>query len=204
MISSDRKELEVLVGILLDVLGPCSDSTKVSSPTDLQGMSRPKGFFVAPFAPDGELLEIGFWQASQLAPKWLDACRRFLDSNGQNFRASWGQQLDHIETKLTADCGAAIGSFYSGGEMAISTLYLSGTAPTVDDEVTELFLRSMRGVGLVKAAQTSAKPFESILTIGDRPLTVVVVWENPAVTESDAQVIRELSLHFAAAFFDEV
>jgi len=167
-------------------------------------MSRPKGFFVAPFAPDGELLEIGFWQASQLAPKWLDACGRFLDSNGQNFRAPWGQQLDHIETKLTSDCGAAIGSWYSRGEIAISTLYLSGTAPTVDDEVTELFLRSMRRDSLVKAAQTSAKPFESILTIDDRPLVVVVVWQNPAVTEGDAQVIQELSLHFAAVFFDEV
>jgi hypothetical protein len=40
--------------------------------------------------------------------------------------------------------------------------------------------------------------------IDDRPLVVVVVWQNPAVTEGDAQVIQELSLHFAAVFFDEV
>jgi hypothetical protein len=170
---------------------------------NLKRMTRAKGFFIVPFTPAGGAAEVGFWQADQLSSKWLEVCSGFLRAHGSSFRASWGQRLSHIETKLTSDSGAGIGSFYADGEPVISTLYLSGAAPAIEDEVTGLFLESMRKIKAVVMAQTSAKPFDAIRAIADRPLTAAVIWQNPAVEESDAQVIRELSLHFAAAFFDQ-
>jgi hypothetical protein len=163
--------------------------------------ARQDGFSIAPFAADGASLGTGFWHFSKLSPKWIETCRGFLVAHGASFRASWGQQLDRIDTKLTAANGAGIGTFYVDGIPAASTLYLSGANEAVDEEVRQLFIGSMLNVQAVRACASTPTPFSSIRAIRDRPLCVVVVWQDERISDEDSALVRELSNHFAAAFF---
>lgn len=158
-----------------------------------------RGFHLAAFAPDGEFMGVGFWETRALSQKWLTICADFLAAHGDSFRASWGQQLAHIETQLTSDSGAALGSFYVHGQIAVSSIYLGGRAPAVDSEVLDAFLQSLRRTR--EAAGRGNEAFESLRTIAERPLAGVIVWENPKISELDADLVRELSTHFAAAYF---
>lgn len=159
-----------------------------------------QGYYITPFAPDGELLGTGFLHYSSLSSRWIDNCRGFLMAHGMVFRASWERQLQKIETKLTSEKGAGIGTFYVNGVPAVSTLYLSGSNEAADDQVANLFMESMQKVEFVRRAASTSEPFSAIRSIKDRPLTVVVVWGNAGISVEDFELVRELSNHFAAAF----
>jgi hypothetical protein len=157
-------------------------------------------FFVAPFAPDGELLGVGSWQLSDLSPKWLNFCERMLRDLGPVFRVPLEHNLSHLEVKLTSTNGAGLGTFYAHGQIALSTAYLRGQDSDAELEVLRMFISSLRRVDVVKGLQRERLPFEDALTVRERPLHVVVVWGNPNVSEEDQGLIQELSNHFAGAF----
>jgi hypothetical protein len=166
-------------------------------------VTHPPGFYMAPFGPDGECLGIGFWAFDALSAKWIALCSQFLATLGDSFRAHWSGQLDHIETKFTSQSGAGIGTFYVRGKLATSCLYLSGSNVEVEAGVRGLFVDSLRRVPLVQAATLGQAAFADLFQVTERPLVAVVVWGNPEVNEDDAELIRELSTHFAAAFFKQ-
>ncbi len=163
-------------------------------------MSEPRqnGFCILPFAPDGAPLGKGFWEFDRLSGRWIDACSAFLLSHGPSFKASWGQELEHIVTTLTSDSGAGLATFYVRGIPALSTLYVSGKNKDTDSEVLEMFIRSMQST---EFARGDSSAFESIRNIAERPLTAAVVWESDALSDDDRDLLRELSTHFAAAMF---
>src|SRR6516225_5059258 len=146
---------------------------------------RQEGFYIAPFAPDGEGLGVGFSHFSNMSAKWIENCRSFLRTHGAVFKESWGQQLQKIATRLTSANGAGIGTFYVGVIPAVSTLYLPGIDKAADQEVTGMFVASMLKVDIVRKAATSAKPFADIYSIAGRPLCVAVVWQNPNISDED-------------------
>ena len=47
-------------------------------------------------------------------------------------------------------------------------------------------------------------PLAELVTFDGRPLLAVVVWGNPNVSERDHELVQELGIHFAAAFFEQV
>lgn len=158
------------------------------------------GFHVAPVA-DGSLVGTGFWRFSQISNVWLEVAQEFLQRNGSSFRASWGNDLAGFETRLTESQGAALCTFFVDGHLASSHLYLSGLNPREESEVTSLFIDSLRRVRSVQLAATSASPFDEVRRLRERPLDIAVVWSPEAVDETRLQMVRELSIHLAAAFF---
>jgi hypothetical protein len=159
------------------------------------------GFFIAPYAPDGEFLDIGFWKYTQLSLPWIENCKAFIGTCRQTCKTTWEGLLERVETTLTSASGAGLATFYVDNVVDISCAFASGMNSDADLECIRLFVESLRRVDFVRQASLLAEPFESIKTIPNRPLTAVVVWPQPAITDGDHQILRELSTHFAAAFF---
>jgi hypothetical protein len=157
-------------------------------------------FHVGSFAVDGELVEQGQVQHSQLSARWLTMCREVLLEHGPSFRIDLQGPLCHLGVKLTSDGGTGLGEFYVHGQLVLSTAYFSGTSPNSDAEVQAMLIASLRGTVAVMRFASNPLPFESIQGIVDRPLVVAISWPVAVPDQMHSQV-RELSLHFAGAFF---
>jgi hypothetical protein len=170
---------------------------------ELNAALAPKspGFFVAPFAVDGETGKLGYWEISKLSPKWLAICEELLDHYGDSFDEAWSGKLSHIETQFTSGSGAALLSFRVRGTPVSSAALLSGRSPEADSHVLTMFVDFLRGVGIVRAAATSDMPFQNMFGISDRPVMIVVPWGHTSVSEQDQDVVSELEAHTAGAFF---
>lgn len=157
------------------------------------------GFFVAPHVPNGELIGVGYWKRSQLSPKWLEVAGSFLESNGNSFRASWGAELSDVETRFTGGSTTAMCTFFVGGRIISSHLYLPGLDPAEEDEVLTMFIDSLhRSRSVIDAAEGQQEPFKGCRTIRERPLDLAVIWPTEAPRH---ELARELSTHLACAFF---
>jgi hypothetical protein len=160
------------------------------------------GFFVAPFGIDGRSLGIGFWGYSQLSDTWLGTCTAFIEDSRGNFDVSWPGNLSHIRTKLTSASGAALATFSICERIASSIVLLSGRSLEAEVNVTHMFVSSLRRVRLVvEAAAGHPEPFAVLLSVKERPLMAVVPWPEMTVPQSDHELVRELGLHLAGAFF---
>jgi len=133
----------------------------------------------------------------KLSPKWKGVCRSLIESNGPNFDCSLGQSLSHIRVKLASNGQAGLGMFFVWDELVLSTAYLCGNnANSV--EVLRTFLQSLRKS---PCARDNVQAFPENDQLNDRPLHIVVPW-GASTSANDESVIRELSAHFAAAFFE--
>lgn len=111
-----------------------------------------------------------------------------------------GAPLSHIEIKLTSADGTGLGMFYVNGALAISVGLFRGACAETEAAVLNAFVASLRNSRMVQIAATSDRPFEALLQLQQRPLLALVVWPPDELTETDADLVRELSTHFAAAF----
>ena len=161
------------------------------------------GFVILPFSPDGDPVGRGIWRSSQLSPKWLAICEDVLLKRGMIFDAAWQDDLSHIRTKFTSASGAAVVSFFAHHAIASSLLLLSGISPQAEREISGMFVESLRRTNAVTAAGTGVQPFSQINSITDRPLMVVIPWPSDGVSATDHDLVRELGVHLAAAFFKE-
>jgi hypothetical protein len=159
------------------------------------------GFFVAPFAVDGEAGELGYWEINKLSAKWLAICEELLDHYGNSFDAAWSGNLSHIETQFTSSSGAALLSFRVTGTPVSSAALLSGRSPGADSQVVKMFVEFLRGASVVRAAAKSELPFQDMFEISERPVMIVVPWGHPSVSDQDQDVVSELEAHTAGAFF---
>jgi hypothetical protein len=156
-------------------------------------------FFVAAFAPDGELIGVAGRDLEKLSPKWLGFCRDLLASGRGMFRGSVPlPPLQHITLQVTAGSGAALVSFLVGDQPVSSAVALTGRDPAAEVEALKMFVGSMRGVPLVQQTAATSKPFEALFTLAERPVYVVVPWANPRVSQEDKQLVQELEIHLAA------
>lgn len=92
-------------------------------------------------------------------------------------------------------------TFYVKAEIAASLLLLSGQSEAVERDISQMFVESLRKTDLVKAAAVSQRPFGSILMLKERPLLVVVPWGRATISGDDHNLVKELGLHLAGAFF---
>jgi hypothetical protein len=163
-------------------------------------MEHRSDFYVAPFAIDGELAGIAPWALSSLSPRWLGVCRHLIARNGDIFTCNIPQQsLSHISIQVTSSDGAALVTIRANDEIVSSAAALAGNNSTVDAQVLNMFVSSLRAVPAVGAAAASAQPFEQAFRIAERPLYVVVPWASRASSQTDLDVARELNNHFAGA-----
>lgn len=162
------------------------------------------GFYIAPFGTDGEQVGLGFWARSTLSDVWLRACSDFLGAHGASFDASWGGKLSQIRTKLTSAFGAALVTFAAHGKIASSILLLSGQTPEAERELAEMFVDSLNRTTWVQQDASTSHPFSKITSVNDRPLMVVVAWPESTISEQDHDLVRELGIHLAGAYFSEI
>ncbi len=160
------------------------------------------GFTIAPFSPAGPLTEPAFCGFSILSPEWVANCRTFLREHGPVFQASWGQPLGNISTKLTSSDGAGLGTFFLDQKPILFTHYLSGLDEDIDADVTAMFTEMIRNILTLEVKQGPGL-LRDIPRLSQRPLLSVFVMPNDRLGEEDFNMIRELSTHFAAAFFQE-
>lgn len=158
------------------------------------------GFYLVPFGIDGEQLGIGFWETAKLSDFWLDTCKRQLTTRGPTFDASWSGNLKIIRTRLTSASGVAIATFFVRDHAAASLLFLSGQSPEAENDVRELFVESLRK-SLKQWVPPDQNTFSALTSIGERPLMAVVAFPDPTVSDQEHEIVRELGLHLAGAFF---
>ncbi len=161
----------------------------------------PQGFFVAPFAIDGRQEGLAFRDCAKLSPKWLALCAAFLKEKGPIFDAAGIGGIAHVRTTMTAAAGAALLTLRVRDRIASSSVLIDGSAPGAQRQVVESFVASMRRIDLVRAAASDPEPFAAALAIRERPLMIVVPWPDENLSDADQDVVRELDLHLAAAFF---
>jgi hypothetical protein len=159
------------------------------------------GFFIAVFGIDGEPEGFDYWDLSSLSEKWLTLCKEFLEHHGSAFDEAWSGPLSHIATRFTAGSGAALATFRVSGRLVALLALASGHSPQAEHEVVSMFVESLRGLDLIRAATSSPKPFQGMLDIKERPLMIVVPWPDESITDQDHNLVRELGLHTAGAFF---
>ena len=120
--------------------------------------------------------------------------------HADSFRTTLPGPLNHVELKFTSAAGAALGTFYVGGQLAASAAYLRGDSLDADQELMDMFVESLRRSSLVQNCKTEADPFAAVFGLRQRPLHVVVPWANPKIEEKDQDLVHELGNHIAAAF----
>ena len=163
--------------------------------------STQPGFFIVPFAFDGEQVGSGYWPLSRLSAKWLGVCSEFIQAHGPVFDAPWSGKLSHIRTKFTSASGAAIGTFFVQSEIVSSVLLLNGSSPNAEQTVAKMFADSLTKTFQSQLRQPPTDSFSKISSISERPLMVIVHLPAPDVSDDDQEIVRELALHLAGAFF---
>ena len=162
------------------------------------------GFFVAPYSVDGESQGVEYFELAKLSAKWLSICGEFLDHYGDSFDSPWSGTLSHITTKFTAASGAALVTFRVRERPAVLIALASGLSQAQEDALLKLFVDSLRRLELVRAAAELPDPFQSMLTVKERPLMVVVPWPDDEHSEQDRALVRELAIHTCGAFFNSL
>lgn len=157
-----------------------------------------QSFYAAPFAIDGELLGIGEWQLSKLSPRWLEFSREVLRSGGPVFDKSLSAPFDRVRLRFTSANGVAIATFSIDSVPVASSAFLRGTDSAAERQVLQMFVESSRRVRVVQRVSTTPEPFAKAFTISQRPLHIVIAWGTQQ--GEDADMVSELSTHFAAAF----
>jgi hypothetical protein len=160
--------------------------------------SAASGFFVAPFAIDGEQQGLGYHDRDKLSTRWLKICGEYLAQHGSSFDASWNGNLSHVRTRGTVASRAALMTFSVHGRVAVSVALARGDTPVVERDVLTMFTDSLRRVDVVRAT-AAISPFSAILSTQERPLMIVVPWPDALISAAEDPV-RELSLHTGGAF----
>lgn len=78
-----------------------------------------------------------------------------------------------------------------------------GRSAEEEVQVLQMFVSSLRETEFVKACGKAGTAFTQVFDLEQRPLLVVVAWGDPRISEQDATVVRELSLHLAGAFVQQ-
>jgi hypothetical protein len=157
-------------------------------------------YFIAPFAPDGELIAVAGRSLSDLSPQRLQFCRKLLDESGVTLRISVPMPaLEHIGLQVTSNGSAALVTFRVREHVATSAVALVGKDRASETEILRRFVNSMRRVPLVQRVATTAAPFEAAFGLTQRPLYIVVPWANPQINDSDMELVQELENHLAGA-----
>jgi hypothetical protein len=159
------------------------------------------GFYIAPFSVEGEAEGCEYQEIGRLSDKWLTICGEFLDLNGNAFDSPWSGDLSHIRTSFTAASGGALIGFSVREVPANSIALASGDCPGAETEMIAMFVNSLRNVHAVRAVSNSPKPFEHAIELKERPVMIVVPWPARTISVEDHNVVRELAIHTAGAFF---
>lgn len=160
------------------------------------------GFHIAAFALNGELEGIRRCAPGELSGEWQSVADELLRTAGPIFDYSWPAKLSHIRTKFASVQGTATATFLVFGEIAASVLLMGGGGSPAEAEIMSLFVQSMANSDPVRELAGESRPFDQLRTLEERPLMVVMPWMSEGVEPRDHDLVRELAVHLAAAYFD--
>jgi hypothetical protein len=163
-------------------------------------MSKPD-FTIAAFDPAGSMIGTADKFYANLSPKWLLETSRFLAAHGDQFKTHWQGPLAHLETQFTASDGIALVTFRTRGIVVGSIALAAGENMVAEKYVLRMFVDSLKEAQITKFLSDSEKPFEQLFEINARPLMVAVPWGDQRITEEDDDLVQELAIHLAGAFF---
>lgn len=103
----------------------------------------------------------------------------------------------HVRLRWTAARTAAVATFYAAGELATSSVLLSGVREADDAAAAAAF----RGLVTRAFSGTPAEPGFDVLGLARRPLVASLPWPNPAVAPADLGLIADMETCLAAAWF---
>ena len=171
---------------------------------DLSGEDSSKsgsgdGFWIAPFALDGELLGVGEWQFDALSKHWIGVCTSLIDHYGPVFDEHLQGPLSHLRIKCTAAQSGAMVVLYAHGATVASFAVATGAVPAVDTQVLAMFAESIRSSTRQFQVSNIEEPFGAMTSMVERPLMVVVPWPQSHISEQDHELVREIGWHLAAA-----
>ena len=158
------------------------------------------GFHIAAFNLEGTLEGIRRCDPGELSEEWLRAADELLSSGGEMFDYNWPARLSNIRTKFTSVHGSALATFLVFGEIAASIFLTHGAGSAAEGQVMSIFAQSLANSDPAREAG-APHPFEQIQEIEERPLMVVVPWLSESVEQRDHDLVRELAIHLAAAYF---
>jgi hypothetical protein len=164
-------------------------------------VERRQRFHMVAFDAAGQLVGQTAIGGAELSPDWARFLDGVLAAHGDRFAISLPGSLARIALRFTAASGAAIGTFSTRGHLANSLLLLSGHHPDAENEVSEMFRRSVSTMVARIGATKSDSPFCDLTDVTARPLACVVAWGTPQVSDEDNELIKELSWHLASVYF---
>tara|TARA_A100000171_G_C2029016_1_gene94883 strand:+ start:56 stop:544 length:489 start_codon:yes stop_codon:yes gene_type:complete len=154
-------------------------------------------YHVAPYSADGELLGVGTWDIAKLSSKWLVLCRDVISRWGDTFRGALDGNLSHIQLQVTSANGAALVTCTANDEIATSSAFLAGANTKLETDVLAMFHQSLLNAGSASIRDDGFRFADHT----ERPFAIHVIWGNPAVSDDDYDLIREIGTHLAGAFF---
>jgi hypothetical protein len=167
-------------------------------------IGHPRGFHILAFSIDGDPVGSGFWERSKLSAQWIEVCARELATGGSEpaIQIEWNGNLSHIRTSIASAEGTAMVSFLVNDIITASAILMAGSSAPAERAASQMWVDSLRRSNIVLVASSSSNPFEQVLTTNERPLLVVIPWPDARVSEQDRELVRELLLHLARAYFD--
>ena len=156
------------------------------------------GFWIAPFAVDGELVGVGEWRFDALSKHWIGVFASLIDHHGPVFDEHLQGPLSHLRIKCTAIESTAMVVLYAHGVAASSFAVATGAVPAVEAHVLAMFAESIRSSTQQFQVSNVEEPFGAMTTMVQRPLMVVVPWPQ-SIAEQDHELVREIGWHLAAA-----
>jgi hypothetical protein len=162
-----------------------------------------EGFFISVFSAFGDFEGKGWWGYEKLSEKWTALCRDLLVNLGEVFDYQWSDQLSHVRTKLTSAQGVGVCTIFIKDQVVSSMLLMAGKNEAAEQDAVSMYVSSLRDTVPSSMLKQVDGTFSEVASIAERPLMVVVPFPNNEVSEQDQDIVRELSWHFAAAFFQE-
>ena len=166
--------------------------------SDVTSSTHGPGFAIEAFSMTGHHEGSGWWNFDQLSENWIGTCRELIDHFGPNFDHSWTGALQQVRTRLTSTYGAATVTIFINDRSAASILILLGADPSVETSVAQMFVDALRSA-IPEQLLGDDHNFSSVLSLEQRPVMMVVPFFDRDRTDSDGDIVRELSWHFAAA-----
>ena len=158
------------------------------------------GFHIAAFNLEGTLEGLRRCDPGELSEAWLRSANQLLGLGGEMFDYSWPDALSRIRTKFTSVRGSALATFLVSDQIAASIFLSRGEESTAEGQVMSIFAEALANSDPAREGGV-AGAFEQIKEIEERPLMVVVPWLSEGVEQRDHDLVRELAIHLAAAYF---
>jgi hypothetical protein len=159
------------------------------------------GFFIEVCAFDGVSVGNGCQEMPKLASKWLAVFSELIQKSGPAFNSSLQGNLSHIQIRFTSANGAASATLSANEVPGVTLLLLSGQSKQTEAEFTQMLAESLSRSFPAHVVGGEPDSFQKVFTFSKRPTAGIVTLPPDGIPSEDHELLREITLHLAGAFF---